>query len=374
MKNYVSVNIDIKAADERLGIGYKPVVIQLSAASFLALDGLFVTSSSWRTLKILSTGDVIMQNSKIFKEFIGIDVSKDKLDSFNSRTGEIIQIKNSAEEINSFIQTLTFSEELLVVIDLTGGYEDVCVKSFYDAGFHVHRAEGRRVKAFLRAMNQRAKTDMLDAIGLVKYAEKMYENLHLYYPVQNSIKGSVERLCDLKNMLQMEKNRYKAPAQEGTILSGIRRHIEFLEHEISDIEDEIRLSIASDETMAKQQEVITSAVGVGEKTSMILLGFLPELGRINRRKIAALAGLAPFARDSGKRSGYRSTRGGGGRPQVKKALFICALVAIKHDQKMRCFYERLCLNGKKKMVAITAVMRKILITLNARLKFIFQVG
>jgi transposase len=340
---------------------------------FLALDGLFVPSSSWRTLTLLSTGDILMQSEKTFKEFIGIDVSKDKLDSFDSRTGEIIQVKNTVEAINAFIQTLTFSDELLVVVDLTGGYEEVCVQSFYKAGFHVHRAEGRRVKAFLRAMNQKAKTDTIDAIGLAKYGEKMQENLILYVPPQDGIKAPVERLCDLKNLLQVEKNRFQSPAQEEGILDGIKRHIEFLEHEISELEKEVRRIIAGDEVMIKQQEVITSAIGVGEKSSMILLAYLPELGRINRRKIAALAGLAPFARDSGKRTGYRTTKGGG-RPQVKRTLFICALVAIKHDPKMRYFYERLCLNGKKKLVAITAVMRKILITLNARSKFLFQVG
>ena len=315
-----------------------------------------------------------MQSGKSFKEFIGIDVSKDKLDSFNSITGEIIQIKNSAEAINAFIRTLTFSEELLVVVDLTGGYEDVCVKSFYMAGFNVHRAEGRRVKAFLRAMNQKAKTDIIDAVGLAKYGEKMQENLNLYCPPQDAIKAPVERLCDLKNLLQMERNRYQAPAQKDSALGSIRRHIEFLEHEISGLENEVRRIIAADEAMVKQQEVMMSVVGIGEKSSMMLLAYLPELGRINRRKIASLAGLAPFARDSGKTSGYRTTKGRGGRPQVKKALFICALVAIKHDPKMRCFYEKLCSNGKKKLVAITAVMRKILITVNAKTKFFLQVG
>ena len=151
-------------------------------------------------------------------------MSKDKLDCFVSKTGEIIQIKNSLEKINAFVQTLIFSEDLLVVIDLTGGYEEVCVKSFYQAGFYVHMAEGRRVKAFLRAMNQKAKTDLIDAIGLAKYGEKMQENLVLYSPSSNDIKAPVARLCDLKSLLQMERNRCKAPSQEEGILDSIRRH------------------------------------------------------------------------------------------------------------------------------------------------------
>lgn len=315
-----------------------------------------------------------MQNSKIFKEFIGIDVSKDKLDTYNSRTGELIQVVNSVEAIEAFISTVTFSDDLLVVIDLTGGYEAACVNAFCDAGFHVHRAEGRRVKPFMKAMNQKAKTDNIDAFGLAKYGEKMQENLMLYTPPRKSIKQQAERLSDLKKMLQAEKNRYQAPAQSASILMDIKEHIEFLERKISAIEAEIRQIVADDELMSKLYEVITSFKGVGDKTAMTLLAFLPELGTVNRRKVAALAGLAPFAKDSGKMTGYRTTKGKGGRPQLKNMLFLCAMTAVKWDVKMKAFYQKLCAKGKKAKVALTAVMRKMLIAINAEVKKVVQLG
>ena len=315
-----------------------------------------------------------MKDNNIFKEFIGIDVSKDKLDIYISKTGNLFQISNSSEDINRFISSQPAKDELLVVIDLTGGYEELCVTSFYESGFHVHRAEGRRVKSFLRAMNQKAKTDIIDARGLAKYGEKMQENLILYEPPRNSIKSQIERLCDLKNLLQIERNRLKAPAQTINIQNGIKRHIKFLEQEIQELEYEVMDIISSDKEMSGKHEIITSVKGVGEKTSMILLAHMPELGKINRRKIAALAGVAPYARDSGKMYGYRTTKGHGGRPQVKKALFICALVAIRYDDKMKAFYDNLCARGKKKMVAITAVMRKIIIILNAKIKALYHLG
>jgi transposase len=314
-----------------------------------------------------------MQKGKIYKEFMGIDVSSEKLDTYNSMTGEHLQLANSAEAIEAFVSKVAYSEELLVVIDLTGGYEDLCVQAFYNAGFNVHRAEGRRVKSFLRAFNQKAKTDKIDAMGLAKYGELMQESLLLYEPVQNSIKQQAERLHDLKAMLQMEKNRYKAPAQKAKMLKDIQQHIEFLERNILELEAEIRQIIAEDEDMSKKAEAITSFKGVGDKTVMTLLAFLPELGALNRRQVAAIAGLAPFANDSGKMNGYRTTKGRG-RPQLKKALFICALTAVRHDQKMKEFYTKLLAAGKKKMVALVAVMRKMLIAINARVKFFLQVG
>jgi transposase len=316
-----------------------------------------------------------MQQGKVFKRFLGIDVSNAKLDIYNSATGELAQVLNDVDALVEFVNEQSFDEELLVVVDLTGGYEKLCADTFYAAGFHVHRADGRRVKAFLRAMNQKAKTDAIDAVGLAKYGEKMQETLGLYAPsIVDELTATVSRMDDLKELLQMERNRLKAPSQKRKILQGIARHIQFLMSEISELEQEARETIAGDEELRSRQEAMLTLKGVGEKTSMVLLAHMPELGEVNRREIAALAGLAPFAKDSGKSSGYRTTKGKGGRPRVKRALFVCALVAIKHDAKMKEFYTRLCAAGKKKLVAIVAVMRKMLTIINVRTKELFQVG
>ena len=275
------------------------------------------------------------------KRFIGIDVSKYKLDIFNSSTGEIKEIENSKAGIRQYIRALEFSEELYIVVDLTGGYEALCVNMFYDKGFKVIRAEGRKVKNFARAMGITAKTDTIDAKILADYGEKCFERLRIYKPYNSSIKKLVMRLSDLKDMAQKEKNRLKAP-------------------------DNIEQLILKDEKLNAKYTMLLEQKGVGKKVAFILLGLLPELGYLNRREIAALCGVAPFAKDSGTINGYRRTQNG--RIEVKKALFMAALAAVKYDTKYKPVYESLLERAKPKMVAITAVMRKLIIYLNVKSK------
>lgn len=300
------------------------------------------------------------------KTFIGIDVSKYKLDIFNSSTGEFVEIDNSKAEIRKYIRALVLSEDLYVIIDLTGGYEALCVNEFYAKGFKVIRAEGRKVKSFARALGINAKTDKIDAHILAQYGEKCFESLRLYKPYNNQIKKLVMRLGDIKLLLQQEKNRLKAPDNMPIVTKSIKLFISVYEKEIKTLETEIEALIKQDAVLAKKYALMTEQKGIGKKVAFILLGLLPELGYLNRRQIAALAGVAPFAKDSGTLSGYRRTRTG--RTDVKKALFIAALVAVKHDKKLSAFYTDLTGRGKKKLVAITAVMRKIIIILNAKSK------
>ena len=300
------------------------------------------------------------------KTFIGIDVSKYKLDIFNSATGEVVEIENAKATIRKYIRALAFSEDLYVVIDLTGGYEALCVNMFYEKGFNVIRAEGRKVKNFARAMGITAKTDTIDARLLADYGEKCFERLRLYRPYNCSIKKLVMRLSDLKDIAQKEKNRLKAPDNSPIIKKSIQTLLNVYEKEINKLEDHIEQIILADEILKKKYRLLLEQKGVGKKVAFILLGLLPELGYLNRRQIAALAGVAPFAKDSGTISGYRRTQSG--RPEVKKALFIATLVAIQYDTKYKIIYEQLIARAKPKMVAVTAVMRKIIICLNAKSK------
>jgi len=300
------------------------------------------------------------------KTFIGIDVSKAKLDIFNGSTGEYVQVENSKASIRKYIKALGFSESIYAVIDLTGGYEAQCVDEFYASGFHVIRAEGRKVKAFARALGISAKTDKLDARILAQYGEKCFDKLRLYKPHNNQIKKLVMRLSDIKQLLQQEKNRLKAPDNMPMVIKSIKVLINVYEKEIEKLETEIENIIKQDEQLWKKYCLLTEQRGIGKKVAFILLGLLPELGYLNRRQIAALAGVAPYAKDSGTLSGYRRT--GTGRPDVKKALFIAALVAIRYDEKYKVIYDNLVARAKPKMVAITAVMRKLIITLNAKSK------
>ena len=300
--------------------------------------------------------------------FIGIDVSKYKLDIFNSKTGEFIEIDNTKAAIRKYIRALELSEDLYIIIDLTGGYEALCVNEFYVKGYNIIRAEGRKVKAFARALGISAKTDKIDANILAQYGEKCFNTLRLYQPYNNQIKKLVMRLSDIKQLLQQEKNRLKAPDNMQIVTRSIKQLINIYEKEIAKLENEIEIIIENDEELRKKYKLLLEQKGIGKKVAYILLGLLPELGYLNRREIAALAGVAPFARDSGTINGYRRT--GTGRIDVKKALFIAALVAIKYDEKMNLFYTNLTSRGKKKMVAVTATMRKIIITLNAKIKYL----
>lgn len=300
--------------------------------------------------------------------FIGIDVSKYKLDIFNSKTGEFITIDNTKAAIRKYIRALGLSEDLYLIIDLTGGYEALCVNELYLKGYKIIRAEGRKVKAFARALGISAKTDKIDASILAQYGEKCFNSLRLYKPYNNQIKKLVMRLSDIKQLLQQEKNRLKAPDNMQIVTRSIKQLIKIYEKEITKLENEIETIIENDEELKKKYKLLLEQKGIGKKVAYILLGLLPELGYLNRRQVAALAGVAPFARDSGTINGYRRT--GIGRIDVKKALFITALVAIKCDEKMNLFYTNLTARGKKKMVAITATMRKIIITLNAKIKYL----
>lgn len=300
--------------------------------------------------------------------FIGIDVSKYKLDIFNSKTGEFVEKDNTKAAIRKYIRALEMSEDLYIIIDLTGGYEALCVNEFYVKGYNIIRAEGRKVKAFARALGISAKTDKIDANILAQYGEKCFNTLRLYQPYNNQIKKLVMRLSDIKQLLQQEKNRLKAPDNMQIVTRSIKQLITIYEKEIAKLENEIEIIIENDEELRKKYKLLLEQKGIGKKVAYILLGLLPELGYLNRREIAALAGVAPFARDSGTINGYRRT--GTGRVDVKKVLFIAALVAIKYDEKMNLFYTNLTSRGKKKMVAVTATMRKIIITLNAKIKYL----
>lgn len=300
------------------------------------------------------------------KTFIGIDVSKSKLDIFNKGTGQFSQIANNKTAVKKYLKTLSISSDVYFVVDLTGGYEAECVKTLCFAGCNVIRAEGRRVKSFARAIKINAKTDKIDAFILAEYGEKCFDCLSLFHYYDNSIKKLVMRLQDLKHVLQQEKNRLKMPDILPYVKNSVQKLCRFLEKEISSLENTIEQMILHDEILSKRYNLLLSRKGLGKKVAMILLGLLPELGYLNRRQIAALAGVAPFAKDSGTLSGHRFTKSG--RVDVKKALFVAALVAIRFDPFIKAKYERFLANGKMKMVAITAIMRSIIISLNALLK------
>jgi transposase len=308
--------------------------------------------------------------SNLYANFIGIDVSKNKLDIFETNSNKYYTIANSKKEINSFLKNCKSSQDLLVLIDLTGGYENLAVKSFFETGFNVHRAQGRKVKDFMKSFGQKAKTDRIDAKMLTVYGAKMQETLKLYQQQDTSLNELISRREDLKDILQKENNR-KEHFQDKITRRSLSSSINFLRKQLDVIEQEISNHINKDKQLKAKADVINSVKAVGNKTTMTLIASLPELGNANRREIAALAGLAPYANDSG--SLYKKRRTSAGRPIVKKMLFMCAMVAITNNfYDFNTFYQKLLSSGKPKMVAIVAVMRKLLIIINNRCKLFYS--
>ena len=308
-----------------------------------------------------------MDSGKKYNDFIGVDVSKDKIDISRSSAEKIVTVKNDAEAIREYIENLGGKREgVLAVIDLTGGYEAVCVSEFRRAGFDVAVAEGFRVRSFARTIGVSAKTDSIDARVLCEYGRLFQDKLRLYEPKNKALRKLVERIYDLKAVLQEERNRAKAPDTAQFIVDDVKDHIQFLEEKVESLSGKLEEMVKEDKELNAKYRELLGMKGIGRTSGLLLVVMLPELGGCNRREIAALSGVAPIARDSGTYSGHRFTRRG--RPNVKKVLFMCALVASRYDKKMGEFSARLIAKGKPKKVALVAVMRKLVVIANSRCK------
>ncbi len=304
-----------------------------------------------------------------YTNFIGIDISKRTFVAAFHGEKTTKEYDNTAEGIAAFIKEKSdILNSGLCVLEVTGGYEMRAALSLCQEGFSVHRACGRQVKNFIRSYGNEAKTDAIDARSLARYAQERCESLPLFAP--SSEQASVlyelgQRRKDLKHMLVAEKNRLQGPRVD-CIKDNIEAMIETLKKSIQTITDEMNRLIEADEVLKAKQAVLMTIPGIGKIIANDLLIFLPELGNLNRREIASLVGVAPIARDSGQLKGYRRT--GHGREGIKPALFMAAMAARNSNSSLRTYYESLMGRGKKKMVALTALMRKIIVIANARIK------
>ena len=203
-----------------------------------------------------------MDKKNKFNHFIGVDVAKKKLDIFNSQTGEFTQVINTKKNIRNFIGKLQLQEDLLVVIDLTEGYEQICVDIFHEIGFSIYRAEGRRIKAFMKCYGQFAKTDKIDAKSLALYGEKMQDQIHLYSPKNGAIEGYLESLSDLAAIRQQEKNRIQAPTVPLKVKKILQEHIDFLDKKIKSLESEVSEIVKNDTKLKQKCDILTSVKGI----------------------------------------------------------------------------------------------------------------
>jgi transposase len=297
---------------------------------------------------------------------IGCDVGKSTIVAYDSLTRRVREIANRPPALAGFVATLP--TDCLLVCEATGGWERALLEATLAAGIAAHRADARKVKAFIRSFGRLAKTDRIDAEGLARYGQERADRLALWQPPDPALQA-LQALVRLRRDLVAErtayKQRLKAPGGDAIrghlvpLVDQLDRSIARLDADIANLTrqaDELRIRIDAAATLE----------GCGVVTSVSLVALMPELGTLDRKACAALAGLAPHPRQSGNKDHYRHIRGG--RTEIRPILFMAALSACRHNPHLKAFYERLVANGKKKIVALTAVMRKLITIINARIR------
>lgn len=304
-----------------------------------------------------------------YNNFIGIDIGKFNFYVATHGESGVTEYENSKDGINLFIkENQDLLEKSFCTLETTGGYEMQVLFELCKSNIDVHRANTRKLKNFIRSYGNDAKTDKLDAKAIALYASERHSKLDLYVPNSDReiiLYELVQRRNDLKNILVAEKNRKQAP-RTNHVKDSIQAVIDLISNQIDSINIEINSLIAQDENLIKKKEILKSVPGIGEIISNEFVVLLPELGKLNRKEIASLAGVAPKANDSGCLKGYRRTWHG--RSGIKPSLFLAAMAARNSKTSLKEFYEKLIHRGKKKKVALTALMRKIIVIANARLK------
>lgn len=297
---------------------------------------------------------------------IGIDVAKQGFDLHSLKTGQDRRMDNSTEGIRQCVTLCHTLRPELIVLEATGGYELGLAATLQAEGFAVSVVNPRRIRDFARAAGQIAKTDKLDARIIAQFAatmepmptERIHENTQ-------KLKALVARRSQLVGLHTAESNRLEH-ADSKAVHRSIAAVLKVIEAQLETIDRQIKEHIQKTPELRQRSEILDSAPGVGPTTAHMLVTELPELGRLNRRQIAALVGVAPMARDSGTFRGKRMT--GGGRKEIRSRLFMPTLVAVRHNPILRAYYTRLIRQGKCKMVALVAVMRKLICILNTMIK------
>ncbi len=299
------------------------------------------------------------------EKVIGIDVGKEKLDVNLVGQKKVKEWANTQGGREKLSQWIKKQEPKLVVLEASGGYEAALVSELVELEVAVAVVNPTRVRAFAKAEGLLAKTDQIDARMIARFGALMKPKAQARRDLaQLELNQWVTRRRQVVEIMVGEKNRVQT-APEG-IKADIKRHIEWLQAEIKSLEELINQAIAHNPTWRETARRLATTPGVGALTASTLVADLPELGQLNRQKIAALAGLAPFNRDSGKRRGKRHIFGG--RASIRGVLYMATLSAIRHNPVIKAFYQRLLDNGKLKKVALTACMRKLLVILNTMVK------
>jgi len=297
---------------------------------------------------------------------IGCDVGKADIAVFDSATGQGATIANTPDALDAFAAALP--PGCLVVCEATGGYEAALLDAVLRAGHAAHRADARRVKAFIRSLGTLAKTDALDARALARYGQERHDRLERWCPRdehRQRLATLVATRSDIVRARTACTNRLKAPGAD-PVAAELRALLAAHDQAIASLDGRIADLLRASAPLARAAATLRAIPGIGDTTAAALLALLPELGTLDRRRIASLAGLAPHPRQSGTVDAYRRTRGG--RPEVRRVLFMAALSATRFNPVIAQFYKRLRDNGKKPIVALTAAMRKLITIANAKIR------
>ena len=297
--------------------------------------------------------------------FVGVDVSKDRLDVAVLPSGESWSTANQDEDIKSLVKKIRSLKPELIVLEATARLEMPLAVALAAKGLPMAIVNPRQVREFARASGILAKTDRIDAQVLARFGEKMRPEVRpLKDEETRELTALMTRRRQLMGMLVAEKNRLAGAPK--SVHRDIRTHLNWLKKRLVDIDDHLADKIKNSPVWREKETLLQSVPGVGPVLSTSLMADLPELGTLNRRQIAALVGVAPFNRDSGSFRGKRLVWGG--RRHLRSVLYMATLAATRSNPVIRTFYHRLCEAGKPRKVALTACMRKLLTILNAILK------
>jgi transposase len=298
--------------------------------------------------------------------FVGIDVSKDQLDVHVRPSGEAFAVTRDGKGLEELTDRLRALAPALVAVEATRGFETIVAAAIAGVSLPLAVVNPAQVRHFAQAVGKRAKTDPIDAAVIARFAEAVKPELRPVPDEAARLLGDlVGRRRQIIEMLVAERLREKR-AGNPRIRKSLARHIKVLEKELSEINGDIATLIRGSPAWREQEDLMVSVPGIGNTLARCFLADLPELGRLDRRRIASLAGIAPFTRRSGQWKGKSLISGG--RAPARAALFMAALVASRHNPVLKAFYQRLLTAGKPKMVALIAVARKLLTILNAILR------
>lgn len=297
---------------------------------------------------------------------VGIDISKHHFDLHLLPEDKAAHYANDAEGIQPCLQYLAQVRPERIVLEATGGYEWALTLELQTAQLPVIVVNPRRVRDYARSQGRLAKTDQIDARVLAEFAQSPRVQVRELPTVEaHQRMALLTRKRQLVEMHVAESNRQEH-ASERLVVQSLRQSLRGLEKQIARIDQKIAALIAADPQLQRKAQILDSTPGIATATAAVLVTELPELGRVNRQEIAALVGLAPMNRDSGQFRGKRTT--GGGRVQVRTALYMPMLTVIRCNPVLRRFYQRLLDHGKAKMTALVAAMRKLLTILNVMIK------